>query len=344
MNIIYNSAKSGHLAFRKGNLTANSEDLLVKSTKRIIITGANGFIGSYTTLLFESLGYRVVPCSRREAREHDLSLLPIRTKTVKLDVADTNAFRELCKTENVTHIVHIAQPRREENPEVLNFSYRVMLNILETAKEMNIQRVVFTSSGAVYGQLRKKDHGLIKEDDLVPIYPTFIYRSSKIIGEWLGDFYARYHGVSFVALRISSVYGPGQAKGIGGAIKNGILGRECRPYLTRIPDDLIFVKDVAQAIRLACFCERPNSRAYNIASGRSYLEQDLIGAIQRHLPEMPFKIGKHPNATTTNVYRQRDILDVTLARDELGFVPEYDLDRGVAEIARWARDEKKRLS
>jgi len=313
-------------------------------TPIVLITGANGFIGSYTTLLFESLGYRVVPCGRREPRDHDLSLLPIRTKTVQLDVTDTNAFRELCKRENVTNIVHIAQPRREENPDVLNFSYRAMLNILETAKEMNIRRVVFTSSGATYGQLRKKDDGLIREDDLVPIFPTFIYRSSKIISEWLGDFYARHYGVSFVALRISSVYGPGQTKGIGGAVKNGILGRECRPYLTRIPDDLIFVKDVAQAIRLACFCERPNSRAYNIASGRPYLEEDLIGAMRRQLPEIAFEIGKHPDAATIVTHRQRDILDISLARKELGFIPEFDLDKGIFEIAQWAKSEKKGLS
>ena len=69
----------------------------------------------------------------------------------------------------------------------------------------------------------------------------------------MGDFYTQHHGVRFVALRFSSVYGPGQGKGINEAVKNGLLGKACRPYPTRLPDDLIFAKDVARAVSLTCF-------------------------------------------------------------------------------------------
>ena len=58
--------------------------------------------------------------------------------------------------------------------------------------------------GAIYGRLRKSDGTPIREDDPVGIFPTFIYRSAKMLGEWLGDFYTTHHGVSFVALRFSS--------------------------------------------------------------------------------------------------------------------------------------------
>ncbi len=309
----------------------------------VLITGANGFIGSYTTLLFESQGERVVAIDVMP-RSNDLSLLPIRTATTILDVTDSIGLHELCKKEKVTHIIHAAHPRREENPEVLNFCLQAMRNLLEAAKVVGVKRVVFSSSGAVYGPIKTEEHRPIKEDDPVGIYPTFLYRSAKILGESLGDFYAEHHGLSFVSLRYSSVYGPGQARGIGAAIKDGILGRECRPYLTRIPDDPIFVKDVAKALRLACFCERPGGRAYNIASGKAYNERDLEQAMRRHLPEIPFEMGKHPDLSTVNQFRQRDVLDVTNARKDLGFVPQFDLDSGIAEIAAWVRSEKKHLT
>ena len=309
----------------------------------VLITGANGFIGSYTTQLFESLGLRVVPLDV-VPRSGDLSLLPIKGSTILMDVTDSAAFREVCKKEKVTHIFHAAHPPRKEDPAVLEFCLQAMRNILETAKEMSIRRVVFSSSGAIYGPLRKKDHSLIKEDDPVTIYPTFLYRSVKMLGEWLGDFYSRQHGVSFISLRYSAVYGPGEAKGIGLALKQGIMEGKCRPYLTRVPDDLIFVKDIARAVYLACFCEQPKSRAYNIASDRSYGEKDLELAIRRHLPEISFEIGKHPDAGTTNIYRQRDLLDVRLAKDDLGFTLEFDLDKGIAAMAEWLRSEKNRLS
>ena len=54
-------------------------------------------------------------------------------------------------------------------------------------------------------------------------------------------------------------------------------------------------------------------------------------------------MGKPPDHATVNRFRQRDILDVTRAREELGFVPQFDLDSGIAEIAAWVRSEKKHL-
>ena len=330
--------------FIKGGSMAGIEKKI--TVPIVLITGANGLIGSYTTLLFESLGYHVVPLDVMP-RSKDLSLLPVRTPTNLIDVTDYTAFRDICRKEKITHIVHLAQPERVEEPGVLNFCLKAMHNILETAREMNISRVVFASSGAVYGPLRKSDRTPIKEDDPVSIYPTFLYRSVKILGEWLGDFYAQHHKIGFTALRFATVYGPGQAEGgssFGAAIKHGILGRECRVYFVRVPDDLIFVKDVARAVQLACFREQPSSRVYNIASGKPYFEEDLERAMRRQLPGVSFTITKHPESVTVGQYRQRDILDVTRVRNELGFVPEVDLESGIAAIAEWVKKERNHLS
>jgi nucleoside-diphosphate-sugar epimerase len=308
----------------------------------ILITGADGFISSHTTLFFESLGARVVPVDVTP-RSDDLSLLPVATPTRRLDVTDAAAFREVCVKEQVTHIVHAAHPPRQENPAVLQFALQAMRNILEAATAGGVERVVFLSSGAVYGPTKRGDGRPIREDDPIPIYPTFLYRSAKILAEWLGDSYAHHHGVGFVALRLSAVYGPGQPHGLGLAIKEGLLGRTCRPYLIRVPDDPVFVTDVAEAVRLACLGERPPSRSYNIAVGRPYVEADLEQAIRRQLPRLSFEIGQPPDHTTVNRYRQRDILDVTLARQELGFVPKFDLEHGIAAIGEWVERNINRL-
>jgi len=308
----------------------------------ILITGANGFIGSHMTLLLESLGHKVVPLDI-VARSPDLSLLPIRTLTRIMDVTDSARFRELCNEVKPTHIFHAAHPRRDENPEVLKFCYHAMTNILETAKDLNVRRIVYASSGALYGQLRKKDHTPIKEDDPITVYPTYFYRSAKILSEWLGDFYKQHHSVNFVALRFSSVYGPGLGRGIPLELKKGILGQQCRPYLTRLPDDLIYVEDVEEAVGIALFTDKPLSRAYNIALDKAYGEDDLRHAIRKALPDLAFEIGKHPNADVVGVHRDRDILDITLAKEELGWAPTVDLDEGIARIAAWLKSHAHQL-
>src|SRR3972149_1123079 len=79
----------------------------------VLITGANGFIGSHTALLFESLGHEIVPLDI-VPRSRDLSLLPIKSQSHELDVTDTRAFTDLCRKEKITHIFHAAHPRRDE--------------------------------------------------------------------------------------------------------------------------------------------------------------------------------------------------------------------------------------
>ena len=171
-----------------------------------------------------------------------------------------------------------------------------MTNILEAAKDLEIKRVVYSSSASIYGQLKKPEGSLVKEDDAVTIYPTYFYRASKTVSEWMGDFYKEKHGVDFVALRYSSVYGPGLYRSIPLELKKGVLGQTCKPFLTRPLDDLIYVDDVADAVSRALFANKPLSRAYNIGLDRAYTNEDLTRAIEKALPDLKFEIGQHPNA------------------------------------------------
>jgi nucleoside-diphosphate-sugar epimerase len=256
----------------------------------VLVTGANGFIGSHITRLMESLGHKVVPIDV-VPRSPDLSLLGIKTPSHIMNVTDAAAFRELCDKEKPSHIFHAAHPPRDESPSVINYCYHAMTNILEAAKEFGIKRIVYSSSASIYGQLKKPDGSLVKEDDAVTIYPTYFYRASKSVSEWMGDFYKEKHGVDFVALRYSSVYGPGLYRSIPLELKRGILGQPCRPFLTRPLDDLVYIDDVADAVSRALFADKPLSRAYNIGLDKTYVSEDLKRAIQKALPDLKFEIG-----------------------------------------------------
>ena len=308
----------------------------------ILITGANGFIGSHTTLLMESLGHQVVPIDV-VPRSPDLSLLGIKAPSHIMNVTDAATFRTLCEKEKPTHIFHAAHPPRDESPTVLNYCYHAMTNILEAAKELKIQRVVYSSSASIYGQLKKPDGSLVKEDDAVAIYPTYFYRAAKTVSEWMGDFYKEKHGVDFVALRYSSVYGPGLYRSIPLELKKGILGQPCRPFLTRPLDDLIYIDDVVEAVGRALFADKPLSRAYNIGLDKTYVSEDLTRAIQKALPDLKFEIGQHPNAAEVAPHRMRSPLDISLAKKELGWEPKIYLDEGIAKLAAWLIEHKRNL-
>jgi UDP-glucuronate 4-epimerase len=307
----------------------------------ILITGANGFIGSHTTLLLESAGHRVVPIDV-VPRSPDLSLLGIKTTSHLMNVTDGTAFRALCEKERPTHVFHAAHPPRDESPSVINYCYHAMTNILEAAKEFGIKRVVYSSSASIYGQLKKPEGSLVKEDDAVSIYPTYFYRASKTVSEWMGNFYNEKHGVDFVALRYSSVYGPGLYRSIPLELKKGILGQPSRPFLTRPLDDLIYIDDVVDAVRRALFADKTLSRAYNIGLDKAYVNEDLVKAIRKALPDLEFKIGQHPNAEVVP-HRVRNPLDISLAKRELDWAPKIYLEEGIARLVKWLQENKARL-
>ena len=309
---------------------------------KVLITGANGFIGSHVTRLMEALGHAVIPVDV-VPRSPDLSLLGIHTASHLLSVADAGPFRSLCEREQPTHIFHAAHPPRTETPEVLNFCYHAMSHILEAAKDLRIARVVYSSSASIYGQLKKPEGSLVTEDDAVTIYPTYFYRASKTVSEWMGDFYKEKHGVDFVALRYSSVYGPGLYRSIPLELKKGVLGQTCRPFLTRPLDDLIYIDDVADAVSCALFTSRQLSRAYNIGLDRAYTNDDLTRAIKKSLPQLRFEIGQHPNAAAVAPHRMRSPLDISLARKELGWSPKIYLDEGVARLSTWLVEHREAL-
>ena len=308
----------------------------------ILITGANGFIGSHTTLLMESLGHKVVPMDVAP-RSPDLSLLGIKTTSHAMNVTDAAAFRALCEKEKPTHVFHAAHPPRDESPSVIAYCYHAMTNILEAAKEFGIKRVVYSSSASIYGQLKKVDGSLVKEEDAVTIYPTYFYRAAKTVSEWMGDFYKEKHGVDFVALRYSSVYGPGLYRSIPLELKRGILGQPCRPFLTRPLDDLIYIDDVADAVNRALFADKPLSRAYNIGLDKAYVNEDLVKAIRKALPDLKFEIGQHPNAAEVAPHRMRSPLDISRAKTELGWAPKIYLEEGIAQLAAWLKKHKAEL-
>ena len=312
-------------------------------SQTILITGANGFIGSHTSRLLESLGHRIVPIDVMP-RSPDLSLLGIETPSILMNVTDGAEFRALCEREKPTHIFHAAHPPRDESPSVINYCYHAMTNILEAARDLRIKRVVYSSSASIYGQLKKSDGSLVKEQDAVSIYPTYFYRAAKTVSEWMGDFYKEKHGVDFVALRYSSVYGPGLYRSIPLELKKGVLGQPCRPFLTRPLDDLIYIDDIVDAVQRALFADKRLSRAYNIGLDKSYVSDDLKRAIQKALPDLKFEIGQHPNAAEVAPHRNRDPLDISLAKRELGWEPKIYLEDGIACLAEWLLANKAQLS
>jgi len=181
------------------------------SQERILITGGAGFIGTHALEWF--------------SKEHEVVLLddfsgPSQTyyrlmeEKLKPDMRIGSVTKPEdvdAAMEDVTTVVHLAAissvEQSRSDPEGTNrVNVEGTRNILESMRKLDVKRIIFTSSAAVYGS---DDGGKRSESD--DLKPTSPYGKSKIASEELCMRYGEEHGLSPLVLRPFNAYGPGQS-------------------------------------------------------------------------------------------------------------------------------------
>lgn len=309
---------------------------------KTLITGGTGVNGAATARLLVSQGQRPVLLDNRV----DPSLIADIADDVDVvtgDILDGAALRELTAALEITHIVHMAALMpgpAEANPAVaISIGVDGTLNVLEAARACNIQRVVYTSSNAVTGDIRGR-HGhpdFVPLDESHPPNPADMYGVTKVCSETLGNYYRKRYGVEFVALRYPSIYGPGKLArhGVlalyGKVIEDAMAGREVvMPVGGDQRNDVVYVGDVAHSIVLALNAEGLTHWTFNIGTGQGVTLKDFAAVLRPIFPDSKIDIG--PGLDFRGGVKQSYcIFDISRAREQLGYSPQYDLERGVGD-------------
>jgi UDP-glucose 4-epimerase len=309
---------------------------------KVLITGGMGVIGSMVSSRFVQEGHRPVIM----ARHLDRNLIrPIEDKVdIELgDVLDLPRILSIIQSYKITHIVHTAALvgalSNQNPPQSIHINVIGTLNILEAARLMKVQRVVYTSAKGIYGHIDGEyGHPTYKplpEDH--PKRPMRIYESAKLMGEHMGQFYQRTYGLEFTALRFSMTYGPGKTVRHGAmSVLSQIIEGAYSGKAVRIEkggdqkDDMIYNKDVAHGIYLACTVPKLRYDAYNIGTGVGFTLKDVANEVKRLIPETDIQIGSglHFLGGPTYYY---SVYDITRAREDLGFSPRFTLGGAIKD-------------
>jgi len=309
---------------------------------KVLITGGMGVIGSMVSSRFVQEGHRPVIM----ARHLDRNLIrPIEDKVdIELgDVLDLPRILSIIQSYKITHIVHTAALvgalSNQNPPQSVHINVIGTLNILEAARLMKVQRVVYTSAKGIYGHIDGEyGHPTYKplpEDH--PKRPMRIYESAKLMGEHMGQFYQRTYGLEFTALRFSMTYGPGKTVRHGAmSVLSQIIEGAYSGKAVRIEkggdqkDDMIYNKDVAHGIYLACTVPKLRYDAYNIGTGVGFTLKDVANEVKRLIPETDIQIGSglHFLGGPTHYY---SVYDITRAREDLGFSPQFTLGGAIQD-------------
>jgi UDP-glucose 4-epimerase len=309
---------------------------------RVMITGGMGVIGAEASRRFVGEGHRPVIFARHRDERLVRDILD-RVDVELGDVLDMPRLLEVIKRHRITHVVHAAAfvgAVSQANPALsVQVNVMGMVNVLEAARAFDVERVVYTSAKGVYGPMLGEygapTYKPVSED--LPKNPKRIYDSAKLMGEQVGLYYQANMGVDVVVLRFATTYGPGKTARHG---KMGVTSQIVehpaggRPFRLaqggEEKDDFIYNKDSAYGIYLACMAKNPASRVYNIGTGVGHTLEDIARVIRNHLPNADIEIGPGLNFLGMP-YPACGIYDISRARAELGYAPQYDLDRGIAD-------------
>jgi UDP-glucose 4-epimerase len=311
-------------------------------TRRVLITGGAGFIGSHIADLFLTKGWSVEIIDNLTSgkRENVDSAARLRVLDIRSpDAAELVAFGGF---DALIHLAAQMDVRRSVADPLFDASVNIIgtLNLLEAIRQSAAARprVVFASTGgAVYG-----DSAVPPASETTLKEPDSPYAIAKLSAEYYLSYYARIHGLDTASVRFSNVYGPRQDPHGEAGVVAIFCGRiiDARPLLvfgdgtqTR---DYVHVSDVAEATFAAATARLPvtrrvDERAFNIGTGVATsvlrLAETLLAVAGATSP-VEFA-PKRPGE------QQHSFLSVDKARAVLGWSPRISLEQGLTDTYNW---------
>jgi GDP-4-dehydro-6-deoxy-D-mannose reductase len=244
--------------------------------KRALVTGISGFVGPYLAAYLQE---RHVACAGLSHGPLP-SAHPVHPKDLHVydvDIRDRKLVRSALEAERPDYVFHLAAitrvPSSRTNPElVFDVNVTGTFNLFESLRQLSCPaRVVFVSSGSVYGNVDSGDSGFSEES---PVHVTSPYVSSKIIGEQLVHSYVGDFGLDIVIARPFNHTGPGQAPSfVASEFARDIAEGKVRGERIQLETghleprrDLSDVRDVVRAYALLAECGVAGE-VYNVCSG-----------------------------------------------------------------------------
>ena len=310
-----------------------------------LVTGA-GLTGSYVARALQTMGEPVVlqdvvidPVTLRRILDLDAVTL------VRNDLIDLPELLRTLEHHQVGRIIHTASLTSDiwQHPyRGARVNIEAFLNVYEAARLSQIERVTISSTASVYAAANTTDPerptAPVSESDT--LRPGDVYGTTKLTGEHLGLNYHHGYGMGFSAVRYPLVVPPYDgalafipATDIArlGSNVAAMVATARRGDPVRLRDwgdmDWAFVADIAQGTVLANRVPGADGRIYNLGVGATMRLEAVATIVRRLVPGADITIETDARART-----RAHPLDIGRARSELGYEPDYDMERVVTEM------------
>lgn len=315
------------------------------SARRVLVTGAGGFIGSHLVQTLVTEGHAVRAFVRYNSR-HDRgrldNLSPEVLSHVEIyfgDLRDPEAVRNAATgVEIIFHLgALISIPYSYHHPrEVFDTNIFGTLNVLTAARDLGNCMVVHTSTSEVYGTAL-----YVPIDERHPLRGQSPYAASKIAADKIAESFSRSYGFPVTTIRPFNTYGPRQSDRaiIPTVISQALMQKEIRLGALTSTRDFTFVEDIIEAFVKIASCDAALGQEINVGSNFEIYISALVHMILRmlncdNLPVRQEKIRLRPETSEV----ERLWADNTKAKELLGWTPKVSLEKGLRITIDWIKN------
>jgi nucleoside-diphosphate-sugar epimerase len=324
----------------------------------VLVTGGLGFVGINLVLALADEGETVVCADLGPPDEAARRFLaPVADRVVHV-VADLTARGALAAAvaecgvalDGVIHAAALTATtlavERDSAGLLVATNIGGTMEALGLAAAQRCRRFVYVSSPSALGPVADVQAPL---DESYPAAPVALYGQTKLASEQLCRRYAALTGLSIVAVRIAQPYGPMERRTstrvrtspIHEWVAAALAGEELLVGDPSVARDWTAIEDTARGILLAFRTENPRHDLYHLGVGRTFAVGAIIDALREDFPALRIRTDISPEDEELNPNiapgAVRGALTIDRIRDDLGYVPQFDLASGLARYLAWVR-------
>ena len=320
----------------------------------VLVTGGGGFVGFNLVEALLARGEEVIlfDSGKLPAAVHGvLSRYGRQVNVAQADVRDSAQLNQVFESHAIERIAHCAAvtsgaAREASDPaSIVAINIQATLNVLDAARMHGVKRVVYTSSGAVYGESLYRLERLYEES---PALPVTLYGITKFSAERLSLRMRALWDVDVVCARLGTVIGPwerdtGVRDNYGTHTQLAAMALAGKPAVLtarEVRRDWIYSRDVAAALTALLDAKTTPHSLYNLSSGFEWVNPIRLWceALKRAFPAFDYRIARpaeEANIWYTDV--DRAIMDTGRLAQDIGFTPRFDPDEAYADYIGWLK-------
>ncbi len=318
--------------------------------KRILITGAAGFIGSHVASALKRRGDFVIGIDNFNTYYSPVLKYARRDLLLKdgieihaADICDQSFLERLLVREKISHFIHLAAQAGVRHSlhapgDYVASNLQGFVSVLEACKTAAVPYFVYASSSSVYGLNKKTPFSVDDSTDA----PANLYGATKKANEAIAHSYHHLYGIRTTGLRYFTVYGPwGRPDMAYFSFAEKISAQEPIQVFNhgRMKRDFTYIDDIVEgtlaAVDLGAPCE-----IFNLGNHRPVELLHLIRLLEKALGKparlemLPMQMGE-----VLETYA-----DISKSQKLLGFAPRVSIEEGINHFVRWHRQYGERLA